>query len=409
LIRAATTLTPVRVVAATAAAVFLLVSPQPATSTGIDEFSELATVLDKRNKALVDNNRKAFLATTAPNADNGFSQRQEMAFDALQELPVAEASWTIDPQSVDISSGFDLESRYDADEAKLARVLSTVRFEQDTVASPDPRWVTFVRHGNTWSVASDTDGELVGLRARHDLWELQTTRHIVDNGWLVLFGGDSNRATGIAELIQVAEGEFEQVWGSGIDGGVVLIPDDNAVTSDLVAFTDDVSNFTAFVTYRTGPQGDNEQAGGARLVVNDEVLDRNSRASQIGTFLHELTHLATANRRSLAAPSWLHEGIAEQLRWEVQNISYNQDADTRLPASSDLTGIDDPAGAYASATSAVRYMDDEHGSGSARAIFDSLTGGGNEVGTPAFRLDRVMKDELGVGLTEFATGWQESS
>jgi hypothetical protein len=165
-----------------AALIALAALPSPsvaATGTQVG----IESLLDRRSTAVIDRDRDAFMSTIAPGAGD-FRKRQARLFDRLAELPIAtyelRAAWE---RFGDLARPTDRRAYREADAVSIP-----VTEEYYALEGIDPRpaaedlFYTYVRRGDEWFIAEDTDlDELTMYSARH-LWDMGPVEALPESG-----------------------------------------------------------------------------------------------------------------------------------------------------------------------------------------------------------------------------------
>lgn len=276
-----------------------------------------------QNAALAARDEGAFLSVVDP-ASPLFRSRHRRTFRSLRALPVdVRYRWT----SRSHWYVADLGHRYgtEAFVAAVDRTYHLVGWDAHPVV--ETVGLTFVRRGDRWFVAGDTDaaGQVPdgGLLEPWSVGEVTVVRrpHVLVVGerrW-------RSRLRRLADRTEAAVGEVRRLWPSSWDGRAVVYVSPHKgfldawfgsgrASGSVRRTTGDLATFDAVVgpvwagTRLAGTEG--VPVAGFRVAVAPGLFDRPSR--QVDQILrHELTHLANAGHGRRQRLAWVEEGTAE--------------------------------------------------------------------------------------------------
>lgn len=310
----------------------------------------LRRLLDRRARAVADDDRRAWLATLSGQADPSLRGAQAQAFTGLQRLPVTDLRYTVagrPGQAAPGSGGAErvrVQGRY-----SLAGYWTAPRtFEQVLTVRPSAR-----ARGSRLLDVADGPGE-------RQVWQLpdlqvQRTAH-------VLLAGNvpHTQLRAYRRLTEQAVGDVATVWGGGWPGRVVVVVPRSA--ADFRALSGlptkpgrlgiaDVAAVTV------GPVAQGHPAGADEVVVNPGAYAELRPEGRRVVLLHEVTHVATRATTTAAVPLWLSEGFAEYVAWSTVDLPTEQVAPELLEqvrAGNGPTGLPGPGPFDSSAPDATR-------------------------------------------------------
>ncbi|HEX3211296.1 MAG TPA: hypothetical protein VH016_01895, partial [Actinomycetota bacterium] len=141
---------------------------RPATKLPPDPATDLPKLLAKRAKAVIDDDRAAFLATV-DKRQTTFYKRQANLFARMRTVPFSDFDYRLDP--ADLRSTARLKRHYRAEQVQLAPVEVRYKFEnQDASPVLARESFTFVLTGSGWRIAGPGDSR---MRRRDDveIWD----------------------------------------------------------------------------------------------------------------------------------------------------------------------------------------------------------------------------------------------
>lgn len=378
---------------------------------GAPVVEEVQRVLDARVAALGARDREAFLATIDPLAGPLFREAQARSFDGWASLPLSSYALAVRlDDSGDLAPGADLGRRYGGVPAFLPETRQTYRLsgydERDAV---DTLWLTYVQRAGRWYVAADDDLTALGLDSARNLWDLGPVRLQPTPHFLVVSRPDrAERADALAGIAEEASGVLAERWDRPWSQRIPLVlpssPDELEV---LLQSSFDLDKFVAFVAY-AAVRDDGWEATAPRIYVQDANLSAASRASQVRTLVHELSHAAAAPLAGPAVPAWVHEGVAD---W----VAGGRRTDERPPAGSDgrlpedhefTTGSQgDVVGSYAESRSAVSRLAADEGTDAPGAFLEALGADRIGAGSTDWRVDAALRAVAGTGVSDLEEAW----
>ncbi len=276
-------------------------------------------LLRHRSRAILDQNRAAFLRTVDPRSRD-FAASQTRLFQRVIEVPFSHwehhVRGTVSP-AIRKQRLPALQRRYAAP-VWLAEVAIRHRFaDVPDFELAGTHYLTFVLRDGTWYLAADNDLDSSGLRSTRRLWDFGPVVTVSSGATLVLghrvqqdfvqqMGRIAQRARGaVVDLFRAEIPPMAVVIPANLDEAQKLLPRASpdgahrigpAHLSALSAVTTSASN--------TDPRG-------AYVVVNAEMMAGLGEQEQANVLRHESAHIATRDWVGGSSPAWLAEGIAE--------------------------------------------------------------------------------------------------
>jgi hypothetical protein len=270
-----------------------------------DARTDLPKLLAKRAKAIVADDRAAFLATV-DKRQKAWYQQQSTQFANLATVPFSAFAYRV----VALRSGTRLQRRYDADQVYLGQVEARYRFKnQDASPVLTRHSFTFVLLPAGWRIAGPGDSR---LRARDDveIWDGGQVRTVRSARTLIVYHpGDQDLARRLLTVADRAYGQVGAAWtGRWERKAVILVPRGQKEAERLVGARD-LSRVAALASSSI----ESDQTGrvlGNRIVVNTTNVARYRPLDLQVLITHEMTHVAT---RTLGdgVPLLLVEGFAD--------------------------------------------------------------------------------------------------
>jgi hypothetical protein len=374
------------------------VGQRPATKVPPNPGVDLPKLLDRRARAVLDEDRAAFLATVDRRQRTWYRQ-QTTLFARMRTVPFEAFSYKL----TELRTSSRLRRRYGAEEVVQAQVQTRYRFEghdaKDVLARDS---FTFVLTDAGWRIAGAGDRQ---MRRRDDveIWEGGPVRTVRSARTLIVHHpGQEGLA---AKLLRVADRAYAQVadaWtGSWERKAVILVPSDQDEAEELVGARD--LSRVAAVASSSVESGAVERVLGNRIVVNtDNVVHYNPLNLQV-LITHEMTHVAT---RTLGdgVPLLLVEGFAD---WAaLKPLGYPLAAtrptlaarvssgtfDGALPSDGEFRGPE-AAVAYDEGSTFCLWVADTFGVAKLRALYRQF--GGSDAPSTT-QLDRGFRKVLGI-------------
>jgi hypothetical protein len=363
-----------------------------------DPRTDLPKLLAKRARAIVDDDRTAFLSTV-DKRQKAWYREQSTQFARLRTVPFSTFTYRV----VALRSGTGLKRRYDADQVYLGQVEARYRFEhQDASPVLTRHSFTFVLLPAGWRIAGKGDRR---LQARDDveIWDSGQVRTVRSARTLIVHHpGDEALAR---RLLMVADRAYAQVaaaWtGKWERKAVILVPRDQEEAEDLVGARN-LSRVAALASSSI-ESDQSRRVLGNRIVVNTTNVVRYRDLDLQVLITHEMTHVATRTVGD-GVPLLLVEGFADwaalqpvKLPFAVTRAALVQQVrsgrfDGALPGDRDFRGSN--AGvAYDEGSAFCLWVARTFGAAKLRALYREFAGNSP---TSTAELDRGFRHVLGL-------------
>jgi hypothetical protein len=261
----------------------------------------LNRALAERADAVHADDRVEFLSGV-DGSEKAFAREQETYFDNLQQLPVGEFGYALDPSSL-TREGRDYWAVVDV-------TLELDGYDEIPVVTMDRYRFTHHRGGYVISAVTDKDWEREH-EVRPQPWDEGPVAVRYGSGMLGIFDPGSVQyagglvadvESGIAEVSAQVPYDWERrvvvyaLSDPTFLAGLEDVPGDDPLALDAVVFP-----------VRAAP--DRKETADTRFLLNPRMLDANGPA-RARLIRHELTHVAVGSRAD-GVPTWVSEGIAE--------------------------------------------------------------------------------------------------
>jgi len=385
----------------------------PAPGTAASE------ILSRRARAVIDDDRRAFLASIDPKAKR-FREQQRKIFDRLTSLHFGRYKLEVQTGDGDLARREHRRRYKSADEVFIPRVEETYRFKgYDDADFVSNLFFTFVLRDGEWLVAADNDLEKRN-RTERNLWDygpVKQTRaknvtliqHPCREAGCVEVGGS------FMQQAEAARRRIKQKWKGAWNGRVVvLVTSSRQEVRKIIDVDYAISNFAAFAY---SPFLDTGYSP-ARIVV-----DRGTLASSPPDFIellltHEIAHVATRRTSGPHIPLWVEEGLAE---WMARTPGDDADlyyahqvavgaTEPKLATNREFRrgGPEDLFLHYQSSRTAVEYFIERWGYNKFLRFYKSLGDSHNESGGRAKHLRTAMRSFTGLTPVQFERQWADS-
>jgi hypothetical protein len=278
---------------------------RPAAPARPDPRTDLPKLLAKRAKAIVVDDRTAFMSTV-DKRQKAWYREQSTQFARMRTVPFSAFSYRI----VELRAGSGLKRRYHADQVYLSQVEARYRFTgQDASPVLTSHSFTFVHIPAGWRVAGKGDKR---LQAHDDveIWDTGQIRTLRSARTLIVHHpGEEALARGVLTVADRAYAQVGAAWtGKWEHKAVILIPRDQDEAEELVGARD--LSRVAAVAASSIESDESGRVLGNRIVVNTtNVLGYRNPELQV-VITHEMTHVATRTLR-IGVPLLLVEGFAD--------------------------------------------------------------------------------------------------
>ncbi len=377
-----------------------------------ERVAAVRALLERRAAAVLTRDRAAFLADVDP-ASTGFLERQAGLFDDLAGVPLTAWTYAVEPAAEEAGDPV-LDARYGTWWAP--RVVLGVALEGiDADPAESRQALTFVRRQDRWYLAADDDFAARGSATARELWDGGPVAVVRGARSLVLGHPASlEQMRRTADEVDAAVPRVSAVWGTDWSQRVaVVVPADAAELARLVTTSGSLAPLAALAV--AVPVRGGTALGGDRVLVNPPNLAVLSDVGRRVVLAHEVTHVASRAWTGPATPSWLSEGLADEVGFRDTQVPVRVAATElaaqvragRLPAAlpADAAFSTDDAGlsaAYQQAWSAVRLLVRTYGTPAVVAFYRDL---GRRADTPG-AVDEALRERLGTDLTAFTAAWR---
>ena len=279
---------------------------RPVAKLPPDPSTDLPKLLAKRAKAILDDDRAAFLATV-DKRQKGYYRSQATLFARMRTVPFSSFAYQLEGG---LRPRGSLKRRYDAEQVHQARVEARYQFRgQDASPVLARESFTFVLTGDRWRIAGPGDRQLQ-RRDDVEIWDSGQVLTVRSARTLIVHHPGQEELAG--RLLRVADRAYAQVgaaWtGRWERKAVILVPRDQSEAERLVG-APDLSRVAA-VASSSVESGGVEKVLGNRIVVNTTNVEDYDLLNLQVLITHEMTHVAT---RTLGdgVPLLLVEGFAD--------------------------------------------------------------------------------------------------
>ena len=362
-------------------------------------------LLARRARAIRTRDRALFESTLDPHRPN-FRARQRRLFDALKDVPLAD--WRYD---VDTGYAAPDPPGY-AGETWSPRVTLRYRLRGfDPAPAQAEQWFTFVRRGDAWLIASDSDFDGTAHKGAKDLWDFGPVTVVRGRSTLVLgHPGDEVLLRDVARRTDEAIPRVSETWGTKWGRKVVVVvPSTQAEVGKIIGDNSDLTRIAA-VAVSGLPEGATSPIGN-RVIVNPPNFRRLGPVGRRVVLTHEVTHVATRDAGVRGAPTWVIEGFADYVGYLGTGLSARvicqelaQDVragrvPAKLPADDAFDGANDRlAQAYESSWLAVHLIAERAGERGLVRFYRRVAGGE--------ALSAVLRDVVGLTPAQFTREWR---
>lgn len=370
-------------------------------------------LLARRGTALRTHDRAGFLASVDPQSP-AFGTRQGELFDNLRAVPLAEWSYTVDPQH-ELAQSPSRLTRYRAP-LWVPRVNVQYRIDGFDARPVLQRQVlTFVQRSDGWYIGADDDFDGTGARSARGLWDFGPVAVTRTRTTIVL--GHSRSPAMLPVLARACDQAIpivSRVWGTDWPGKVVvLVPDSQAELSRIIQEGTDLTQIAAVATAALA--GSDDGAADERIIVNPPNFDRLGALGRRVVLQHEITHVASRAATTGSTALWLAEGFADYIGYldagvSVRTAARELAADLRrgrtpaaLPTSADFAGTNPRlAQVYEMSWLACRLIAERVGQRGLVRFYRTV-GGYN--GTADAAVEATLRAQLNLTTAQFTQRW----
>jgi hypothetical protein len=402
-----------RTAAVVLVAAVLLVPPRAEAQ---DPLAAIGEFLERRATAMLEGDREAFLATVDP-ADAAFVLRQERLFDGFQKLGLASYELRLtDALWPELTTAREVATYGPNADPRILHVEERYRLEgYDRAPALEDLFLTFVRRGEEWRVASDTDLDDVTLYTGRKLWELGPIFTRESDHFLYVSHPD--QAGAAARILEASERALDRVgerwpepWPERVP---ILAPSTTEELRRLIQATFDLDVFVAFASSSLDRTRGWDVVG-HRVILNWPNFSAFSDEVQEDILTHELLHVATRGTVGPATPSFVEEGIAEWVSEDDDAVylgprveagtfdeSLPEDHEFRTGSSADILTSYEESAAWG------RFAMDRYGVDEVAEFYRLLGEPRVAPGTWEYHLDRAAQAAFGQSLEVMETRWAD--
>lgn len=375
-------------------------------------------LLDRRETALGERDRSAYLATVDP-ARPAVRRREATTFDRLAALPVE--AWDLrlesEPRPVRSADGGQASPPTWAADVTVRHRLRGF----DTGWASRRSSFALTRRSGRWYVARERlvsrgrpggAGTAVvdrGTTPAKDLWQLRPVTVVRGTRSLVLGAGSRSELVPVAREVDEQVDKVSRVWGTTWSRRVVvLVPRTLKDMGTLLgAQTAGLRRIAAVTTGETDPS---TGRSASRVVVNPAAFRRLAPVGREIVLAHEVTHVAARPATTRRVPTWLAEGLADYVAYRGTGLSAEVVAEElfddvragqvpeRLPAATDFRGTRRRlAQSYEMGWLACRYVADRYGPKTLLHLYRTTGSSG---------LDAALRETLDLSESRFTAQWQ---
>ncbi len=288
----------------------IMVPPRAAAQ---DPLAAIQDLLDRRAEAMVEGDLEVFLATVEP-ADAGFALRQRRLFEGFRRLGLASYELRLtDALWPELTTSREVSRYGPSADPRILHVEERYRLEgYDRAPALEDLFLTFVRRGEEWLVASDTDLDDVALYSGRKLWELGPI--VTRESEHFLYVSHPDQAEAASRILEASERALDRVgdrwpvpWPERVP---ILAPSTTEELRRMIQATFDLDVFVAFAASGVD-RAQGWSVVGHRVILNWPTFSAFSDETQEDILTHELLHVATRGTVGPATPSFVEEGIAE--------------------------------------------------------------------------------------------------
>ncbi|MDQ1716105.1 MAG: hypothetical protein QOE89_58 [Pseudonocardiales bacterium] len=283
-----------------------------AAQASSDDTDQIMSMLNLHARALLARDSTAWAdgLDSSPGAGD-YPSLQRGVFDNLARVPLTTWRYTLvgPVTSSDLlaAAAERLGGRTVILHIQLGYALAAV----DPQPTGKDEWLTAVRRGGGWKLASDSDVAASGGQSWHGPWDFGPLQVRRGPHTLVLaHPAHAAEMSVFGELVERSVPVVSRVWGQNWNSQVaVLIPDTDAEFAAVTADSGDTRDLAAVsVADQVLPDG---TVLGARIVLNPSTLTKLDSAGRRLVVQHELTHIAARGVTSDQMPIWVIEGFAD--------------------------------------------------------------------------------------------------
>lgn len=399
-------------------------SPKPLGAPGRNPEASSAhaavtALLDARAAAVLTRDRAAYVDTLDPEA-TGFRASQLKVFANLEPIPLGTWAYVVDDSESDDRVTDEIRARHHADEIYAPPVGLRYKLKGfDTQPTELTLRVTFVRRGQRWYLASDSDFDRPGHATARELWDFGPI-DVVRTARSLVLGPRGRRAylQSVARDTDAAVPRVTAVWGKAwLQRVVVLVPTSQRQVSDLIGTRTALTQIAAVAVSQVAGSGGAYRAVGSRIIVNPPNFDQLTSLGRRVVLAHEVTHIASRDQTGPDTPAWLVEGFADYVGYRGTSVDprtaarelglelRQKQAPKELPAEADFNGDNSRlAQSYESAWLAARMIAERFGEPALLAFYRAV--GSSKGGSKGAAVRGALKSVLATTPESFTAAWR---
>jgi hypothetical protein len=379
-----------------------------------EPYAGIRTLLERRQEAMLEGEERAFMATV-DRSNPRFVERQRLLFEGFQRIGLTEYRVELtDRYWPELTTDLEVDDYGSAAQPTVLHIEERYRLrgfdEQPTV---EDLYLTFVRRGGEWLVASDSDLADLMLLTGRKLWEFGPIETQRSEHFLYVSHPDlSSAGQAILRSAEQALGRLNDAWPLPWSRRVVLFaPSTTGELRRVLQATFDLDVFVAFAYSSVDRERDYDLAG-HRIIFNWENFSQHDESVQQTILVHELLHVATRELTGPMVPAFVEEGLAEwaseggstyQLNRRIANATFDRELprDYQFFAGPD----EDILLSYEESYTAARYAVARYGTDAVTRMYRILGGVRLDPGTPLYHVDQAMREAFGTSLETFEDRW----
>jgi hypothetical protein len=279
-------------------------------------------ILKHRAAAVLAHDQRAWLADVDPLSAR-FQRQQHTVFANLKQVDFA--SWRYEVVNSEFSAPH-LARKYDAPYILKPLLLHYAIKGYDLGPVARPQVLTFVRRGDRWYLASDSDVDAdLPVSGHADPWDRRAMVSVEGENVLLLADAqDKDRLGALVSAGDAAVARVAKMWPDGWRRKIVIVavrdpllietyfPPLSGSSSEVSAIAapsyDGVAGWTP--TNSTPYDARSDAQPRSRIILNPRYFNPHD-SGNANLLTHEITHVATQAQTGAGAPTWLVEGAAE--------------------------------------------------------------------------------------------------
>ena len=282
----------------------------------------VSIILKHRRAAVLAHDQKVWMADVDPQSAQ-FQRLQQTVFANLKQVDFA--SWRYEVVNSEFSAPH-LAHKYNAPYVLKPLLLHYAIKGYDLGPVARPQVLTFVRRGDRWYLASDSDVDAdLPVSGHADPWDRRAMVSVEGKNVLLLADAqDKARLGALVSAGDAAVSRVAKMWPDGWRHKVVIVavrdpriietyfPQSRGSSKNVSAIAtpnyDAVAGWTPTNSKPYDARSDAEPR--SRIILNPRYFNP-YKSGNADLLTHEITHVATQGETGAGAPPWLVEGAAE--------------------------------------------------------------------------------------------------